>query len=499
MDPVDVAFTGIVRQAELLRAGEISSRELVELYLNRIELIDPEINAFRVVLGDEALAAADAADKRRAGGQQAPLLGVPIAVKDNVDVAGQLTSFGTGVFDEPATDDSAIVRRLRDAGAVVLGKTNLPEFAICGFTESKTWGITRNPWHPGRTPGGSSGGSGAAVAAGLVGAAHASDGMGSIRFPAANCGLFWLKPQRDRVTLAPDAEHWYGLSVFGFITRTVLDTAMLLDIAISGEQMPTAPPAPERPFVSAAGSPPGTLRIAYSMKPPRLLVPVKVSEENRAATESMLDLLRSLGHQVEEVAPPYTAAIGSNTVARYLGGARADVLQAPDRRGLERRTRGFGQIGAVLGSSRAVRKATSDGLRRDIDRLEQRIFNDYDVFITPTTAQPPVEVGRWDGKGAIRTLIGMNRVYPFGGIWNHTGQPACSIPSGFDGEGLPLGTMMIARQNEEATLLALASQIESERPWANRRPALALGQGELSGREMLEAAPAASTPPSEPG
>jgi amidase len=473
MDPVDLAFAGVARQAELIRHGEVSSRQLVELYLERIERIDPEINAFNVVLGEQALAEADAAEERRANGDQAPLLGVPIAIKDNVDITGQVTSFGTAAFDQPATQDSAVVKRLRDAGAIVIGKTALPELAIVGFTETKAWGITRNPWNTGRTPGGSSGGSAAAVAAGLVGAAFASDGAGSIRIPSANCNLFGLKPQRDRVTLAPDTEHWYGMSVFGFVTRSVLDTAVLLDIVTAGEQMPGAPPAPERPFAGAAGSPPGKLRIAYSTKPIRAVLPPIVSDEVTEAVNSTAELLRSLGHEVEEVKPDYGQTMGNRIIARYLGGIRQEVEGVAHPEKLEPRTRGFARLGRFAAPKGALAKAKGEGEVADRERLG-KLFAEHDVLITPVTGEPPVEIGKWDGKGALRTLLGMSRSYPFCPVWNHTGQPACSVPAGFTPDGLPVGAMMIARPNEDATLISLAAQIESERPWADKRPALAI-------------------------
>src|SRR5918998_4366788 len=265
MEPEGLAFAGIARQAELIRAGEVSSRELVELYLERIERIDPQLNSFRVVLAERALADADQADSRRAAGDERPLLGVPIAIKDGVDVAGEVTTNGTAAHGPPAAQDAEQVRRLRAAGCVVLGKTTLPELAIMGTTEGPAFGVTRNPWNTDRTPGGSSGGSGAAVAAGLCAAATASDGAGSIRIPAACCGLVGLKPQRDRVSLGALAGHWHGLSVAGFVTRTVEDTALLLDVAAQRKGA--------RPFVEAvrARSVPrpatvGPVRVALSFK-----------------------------------------------------------------------------------------------------------------------------------------------------------------------------------------------------------------------------------------
>src|ERR671914_1632485 len=208
MDRDDLAFAGVVRQAELVRAGEVSSRELVELYLERIDRLDPELNAFRTVMAERALVDAQQADGRRGAGDERPLLGVPIAVKDVEDVTGEVTTWGTAAQETPAAADSELVRRLRAAGAVLIGKTNCPELTIMGDTEGPAFGITRNPWNTDRSVGGSSGGSAAAVAAGLCAAATASDGAGSIRNPAAWCGLVGLKVQRDRISLRPVGEHW---------------------------------------------------------------------------------------------------------------------------------------------------------------------------------------------------------------------------------------------------------------------------------------------------
>jgi amidase len=465
VDGTGVAFGGIARQAELIRAREISSRELVDLYLRRIEELNPRVNAFTDVFGDRARAEAESADARIGGGESAPLLGVPVAIKDIAHVEGVVTRHGTAAFDRPATADAEIVRRLRAAGAVILAKTALPELAICGFTESKTAGATRNPWDPTRSPGGSSGGSAAAVAAGLVGAAHASDGAGSIRIPAAFCGLFGLKPQRGRVPLEP-ADHWCGLSVNGCVTRTVADTALFLDVVTTGGSDPGGPPPPAVPFAEAARSAPGKLRIAISAKPARAAAPPIVTDEVRGGLAEAESMLRSLGHDVRRHDPSFGFAPNSLT-ARYLGGIRADVESVPRPERLESRTRGFARLGRMYPPAlvrRAVRAAA-----RDAERINAS-WAEFDVLVTPTAGEPAIEVGRWQGKGATATLLGMSRTYGFTPIWNHTGQPAAAVPVGFTERGLPLSVTLVGRGNDEALLLSLAAQIEAERPWAERRP-----------------------------
>ncbi len=263
MEPTDLAFAGLVRQAGLVRDGSVSPRELVELSLERIARLDPELNAFRVVLAEQARAEAAAAE-RDDGVADQPLRGVPVAVKDDLDVAGEVTAFGTGAYGPPAREDSEVVRRLRAAGAIVIGKTNVPELTQWPFTESITWGRTRNPWDLERTPGGSSGGSAAAVAAGLVPAALGTDGLGSVRIPAACCGLVGVKPQRGRVSYAPLAEHWHGLSVIGPLVRRAADAALLLDVM--------AAERPARGFVEAAHPPSAR---CGSRSPPRPRCPVR--------------------------------------------------------------------------------------------------------------------------------------------------------------------------------------------------------------------------------
>ncbi len=434
--------------------------------LDRISRIDPQLNSFRVVLAERALLEAEQAEARLRGGDERPLLGVPIALKDEVDLAGELTTRGTDAYPEPAKADSEMVRRLREAGAIVVGKTLLPELAICGFTESATWGVTRNPWNPQRTPGGSSGGSAAAVAAGLVPIASASDGAGSIRIPAACCGIFGLKPQRGRVSLEPYVEHWNGLSANGCVSRSVLDTALWLDLVSGGSPEPGAPPPPERPFVEAAKSPPGRLRIAHSTCAPRALAPPTVSEEAKRAVADTAELLGSLGHEVAQRDPDW-GGIGDNSVPRYMRGIAEDVERVPLPERLERRTRAMGRLGSLIPQAlfeRARRAQQVDSARVDA------IFDDHDVLMTPAMGGTALPVRRWEGRGALWTLLGMSRFYPYCIPWNHLGNPAMSVPAGFAADGMPLAVQMIGRPGDEATLLSLAAQLEAERPWADSRP-----------------------------
>jgi amidase len=463
-----IAFAGAARQAELIRAGEISPTELVRLHLDRIERLDPQLNAFRVVLAERAMLEAEQAEARLRGGEERALLGVPIALKDEVDLAGELTTRGTDGYPEPAAADSEMVRRLREAGAIVIGKTLLPELAICGFTESATWGVSRNPWNLQHTPGGSSGGSAAAVAAGLVPIASASDGAGSIRIPAACCGLFGLKPQRGRISLAPRGEHWQGLSVNGCVSRTVLDTALWLDVASGGSSEVGAPSPPQRPFVEAARTPPGRLRVAVSTAAPRALVPPTVSEVATGAVDAIAETLRSLGHTVEAQDPAW-GSIGNNMTPRYLRGIAEDVEEVPLPERLERRTRGFGRLGRLL--PRRTVEAARRAEAADAERVGA-IFERFDVLMTPVMGGTALPVRRWEGRGALRTLLGMSRFYPYCIPWNHLGNPAMAVPAGFGADGLPLSVQIVGRPGEEEKLLSLAAQIEAERPWADRRPPL---------------------------
>jgi len=454
VDAADLAFAGLARQAELIREGEVSARELTELYLERVERLEPQLRAYRIVLAGEALAAADAADRRRGDG--APSLnGVPIAIKDDTDIAGQVTARGSLAHGGPAEQDSEVVARLRAAGTVLLGKTHVPELEALAATESLAFGSTRNPWDPTVTPGGSSGGSAAAVAAGLAAAALGTDGAGSIRIPAACCGLFGLKPQRDRV---PIGSNWHGMSVHGTLTRGVFDSALFLDaVKDSG-------PA----FAEAAARPPGALRIAYSLKMPRGTT-ARLGDEQRGAVERTAERLRDLGHTVQERDPDYGNS-AANVITRYLEGISSDAASMPHPERLARWTRGLAGLGAKIPSFLVERAHAQEAVDRE--RIGA-VFADHDVLLTPALTRLPPPVGEWLGLPAPLMLNGMAGFAPHLAWWNHTGQPAAAVPVETAPGGLPVAVQLVGRTGDEATLLSLSAQLEAATGWLDRRPPLA--------------------------
>jgi amidase len=456
----DIAFAGATEQARLLADGAITSPALVDTYLDRIKRLNPLLRAYRVVFDDLAGAEALVAQRRLDAGERLPLLGVPIAIKDDVDVAGEVTTMGTSAHGPAKEHDAEVVRKLREAGAVILGKTSVPELCIWPFTESLTFGATRNPWDVERTPGGSSGGSAAAVAAGLAAIALGSDGAGSIRIPSTWCGLFGIKPQRDRVPMAPHDDAWNGLSVYGPICRTVADAALFLDVTSSM-------PGPPAGFVAAAARPPGRLRIALSIKVPPPLVTAAGSLQKQAVRDAGA-LLSELGHHVVDRDPdyPFTATL-TNLLPRYLRGVYDDVATMPLPERLEGRSRSMARLGGLFSDRRiAAVRAAEDRIRTRV----LSIFDDIDVVITPGTATGPSRIGAYQRRGAVSTLLLIGARVPFQEMFNVTGQPAAVVPWGLDRDGLPLSVQLVGRPYDEATLLSLSAQIESARPWAHRRP-----------------------------
>ena len=460
VDVRDLAFVGAAEQARMLTAATITAPALLEIYLDRIARLDPQLRSYRVVLADTARQEALAAQRRLDAGERLPLLGVPVAIKDDVDVGGELTPCGSSAVSAPATQDAEVVSRLRAAGAVIIGKTAVPELMIFPFTESLTFGATRNPWDTALTPGGSSGGSGAAVAAGLAPLALGSDGGGSIRIPSGWCGLFGLKPQRDRVPLAPHDDAWCGLSVNGPIARSVQDAALFLDVT-------TSTPGPDGGFVAAAAKHPGRLRIALSTKVPPPLI-AKIGTEQRAAVDEAGALLRDLGHDVVVRDPDYPpAAVYANFLPRYFRGIYDDVRVMPHQERLEKRTRNMARIGSMFSDRRM---ATVRAAESAVTERIQSIFDDVDVVITPGNATGPSRIGAYQRRGGISSLLLVSQRVPFFEIWNLTGQPAAAVPWGLDRGGVPLSIQLVGRPSDEATLLSLSAQIEAARPWAQRRP-----------------------------
>jgi amidase len=450
-----LAFAGPAALSAMVRDGQVHPRELVELSLRRIESLDPQLNAFRVVLAEQALAEADTADSRSGS---APLAGVPIAVKDEMELAGQVASRGTRSYGPPALADHEVVRRLRAAGAIPVGITNAPELMIFPWTASLANGITRNPWDPSRTPGGSSGGSAAAVAAGLVGAATAGDGGGSIRIPAACCGLVGMKPSRSPASVQLTTG-WFGLTVLGALARTVADSALLLDVIYPD-------PAGALRYVGAAARPPGRLRIAVSRKlPPGQLG--RVSDDQRGGWERMAATLRELGHDVVERDPAY-GLVQLEFLQYWLRGVYDESRSVPDRSTLERSTRQMANAGQYLVPP-ARRRRLLARRRNTIARMT-RLWNDVDVLMTPGLATTAIGAEGGFGRSAPVAIDTASRFTPFTAPFNVTGQPAVSLPAGLGADGLPLSVQLVGRTGAEEVLYSLAGQIETAAPWAQRRP-----------------------------
>jgi len=445
-----IAFAGVAGQAAMLADGSLTSAALVERVLSRIDGLQPRLNAFRTVFATQARVAAEAADRARAAGDPRPLLGVPIAVKDNVHVRGHAAAFGTGSREPVATDDDELVARLRAAGLIVIGTTQLPELALWGVTESQWHGVTRNPWATGRAPGGSSGGSAAAVAAGIVAGAHATDGLGSIRIPASSCGLVGLKPTRGLVPLGPEPDHWCGLSHAGFLTRRVRDTALLLDAVLGSDYDGSLADRPR-------------LRVAVSSSAP----PWRVDPQVRAVLDATTQTLRDLGHDVTERDPAYGLNLANSNSVRYLRGVADDVrsLAEPDR--LEPRTKALAAVGRRI-PDRLVAWA-----RREGDALAERMdafFGSHDVLITPTVPRLPLPAGALLGRNLVATLRRMLPYAAFTQPWNGAGLPAVSIPAGWTGGGLPVGVQLVGPAYAESRLLGLAAELEDTLGWAARTP-----------------------------
>lgn len=460
------AFAGVAAQAEMLASGEISSRELIELCLARIEE-HSDLNAFRCLRAEQALIEADRAQARLSAGERLPLLGVPFAIKDDVDLAGEQTRFGCPGRFEVKREDCESVRRLRAAGAVIVGKTNTPELGQWPFTEGPAFGVTRNPWAPAHTPGGSSGGAAAAVAAGLVPGALGSDGAGSVRIPAAWTGLVGVKPQRGRISTWPERESFNGLTCIGPLTRSVADAALLLD-ALSGNHPGERhrPPAPQQPFAVAASREPGRLRIALSLRIPFSLAPARLDPQVRSAAERIAAVLGDLGHEVIAADPSY-GLIGLTFLPRSTAGLNEWVSRVQEPELLDHRTRHNARMGMFC---RGPALALARRLERPVQRMLARVFAQADVVLTPTTATPPPRVGTIDGLRHWETDKAIVGACPYAWPWNVLGWPGVNVPAGLTREGLPVGVQLLGPACSEPLLLSLASQLEQVERWQDRCP-----------------------------
>jgi amidase len=471
----DLLLRPVAELAELVRSGELAARELVELSLRRIAELDPTINAFTHVASESALAIAGEIGP----GDPRPFAGVPIAIKDNRPVEGMPLTMGSDIFgDLVPRHDAHLVRRIREAGFVIVGKTSLPEVGLLPTTEPRRFGASRNPWDLERTPGGSSGGAAAAVAAGMVPVAHGNDGGGSIRIPAACCGLVGLKPARGRVSVGPDAGDSFLVSD-GVLTHTVSETAQLLDVLAGYEigDATWAPPA-HRAFAESATRPPGRGRIALALNPP--IPGAAVDPISERAARDAAALAESLGHAVEEITPPWSGPELLPDFTRLFGPLAALTVslggrlagREPEPNDVEpltwelyERARHHDSIEFLAAQSRMQSAA----------RMLVEFLSPYDAVITPALAQRPLPTGEVHGRGPDPWdhFRRSGLFTPFTAICNVTGLPAMSLPLYQGEDGLPVGVHAIGRPAGEAPLLALAAQLEEALPWSARRPSLA--------------------------
>lgn len=450
----------VVGTAAAIGAGRVSAAEVTRSALDRINRLNPGLNAVTEVLAGAALAAADACDDAlQSGSPPGPLTGVPMVVKSELDVAGSVTTFGGRSNLEPPAADSEVVRRVRAAGAVLVARTAMPEFGAWPYTESVAYGLTRNPWDRGASPGGSSGGTAVAVASGMVAAGLGGDGGGSIRIPSACCGVFGLKPQRGRVSTAPMPHLWWSLGTVGPLTRSVLDSAVIYDVISGNVPADRYRAGPVGSFAQAALREPGRLRIGWSLRaatPGLRLDPLHV----RAVADTVR-LFSELGHQVRQVdlAPPDpTAAF----IPQFFAGIRAEAAMVQRPRLLERRTRLTCRLGSWV--TPGVRESAIRAGER-ISTKVNRVFDEVDVLLTPVLAHRPPPVGILEGTGPVRATLRSLPAVAYTALWNVAGNPAASVPRGVGPDGLPLAVQLIGPTDGEEVLFALSAQLEAAAPW----------------------------------
>lgn len=486
--------------AEQVRAGQVKPVELLEIALARVAALNPRLNAVIRLMEDDARASAERVQRDPA--HAGPFSGVPFLAKDLATTyAGHPVSCGSRFLaDVVVRQDSELARRVKASGVSVFGKTNTPEWGLLPVTEPEYWGPTRNPWDTARTPGGSSGGSGAAIAAGIVPMAGGGDGGGSIRIPASCCGLFGLKPTRARTPTGPRRGlMWRGASVEHVITRSVRDSALMLDATHgpdAGAPFEIGPPA--RPYVDEVGADPGRLRIAWTTKP---CVPTEIHADCVAAVEDAVGLLEGLGHELVEAEIPVDGPLFARRFLTIVAGELgADVAEAselvgrrPRRDELEPATMALALLAdALTANEYATALRGLELMGRDVGAF----FADYDVVLTPTLASPPPRIGSLAPTPAeqlqlkILGIFGSGRLVkvaglidqaaknaldfiPFTPIFNSTGHPAMSVPLSWNAEGLPVGVHFVAHFGREDVLFRLAGQLERARPWFDRLPEMA--------------------------
>jgi len=436
--------------AKLVHTKVASPVQIVQAHLDQIASVDGNVGAFQLVRAHEALAEAEALSGR-GDLAELPLAGVPVAIKDNVPVAGEPMRRGSAATStDRSRRDHEVVRRLRAAGAIVIGKTKVPELSAWPTTDGP-FGTARNPWNPQRTTGGSSGGSAAAVAAAMVPMAHGSDGLGSIRIPAACCGLVGMKPGLGVVPSELGVNSWSGLAANGCLTTTVDDAALMLSVLA------------DKPGFRDIHEPDRPLRIAVSTAAP--VRGVRVEEAFKAAAVRMGKLLQEAGHHVVVADPPYSFKIGVETLARWVTSVAEDAVGLSRRR-LERRTRAHVLAGRVV---RRLRRSASEDRARWRLRLDS-FFSGYDLVLTPTLARSPLRADGWSQRSWTANLWASINYAPFTSPWNLAGYPAASIPAGQHSDGMPLSVQLASTAGRETLILSVAKQLETLSPWPRHAP-----------------------------
>jgi amidase len=469
MNEIDLAFAPALEQAQLIRRRQVSPLELVQVYLERIQCLNPQLGSYFTVTADQALADAKAkTEKLATNGELPPFFGVPISIKDLNCVAGVPCTFGNPTLLNNIPDfDDGVVTKIKQAGFIILGKTAASELGSFPYTEPTGFPPARNPWNLEYTPGGSSGGAAAAVAAGLCPIAQGSDGGGSIRGPAACCGLVGIKPARGRVTHAPVGDRLSGIATNGPIARTVADAAALLDVMsgyVTGD--PYWLPDPEPSFLTASKERIGRLRVGYTTNVP------PIGEADTSCKQGVLQtvkLLEELGHVVEEKCPDFSGLVEPFQIVWQTGvaasGLPAEVLQ-PMNRFLLARTVSAGQYLQAVYQMQMV------------SRLIVAFFHNVDVLVMPVYLHSPIRIGEWAHLSPEETFQNIIKWVAPCPPFNATGQPAIALPVGFDERGLPIGVQLVGKPAAEATLISLAAQLEAAKPWIQHRPAFATAKAQ---------------------